>query len=61
MCDVDTGKCECKTALIVGDQCNECAVGNFNFPNCEGTHHYEQSIWVSHSSILLPYFRLSMP
>ena len=39
MCDVNTGKCPCKTALIVGDQCDACAVGNFNFPNCEGTQH----------------------
>ena len=35
-CDVATGHCFCHSN-VVGDSCDECATGSFNFPTCEGT------------------------
>ena len=33
-CDAE-GKCMCKEGYT-GDKCNQCAAGNFGFPNCHG-------------------------
>ena len=35
ICNAETGVCDCKDN-VVGDKCEECAEGYFNFPECTG-------------------------
>ena len=35
MCNVITGQCDCKTAMISGRACDGCGNGYFGFPMCE--------------------------
>ena len=35
ICNAETGVCDCKDN-VVGDKCDECAEGYFNFPECTG-------------------------
>ena len=36
VCDSTSGKCSCKSELIVGDKCDKCKPGYFGFPDCKG-------------------------
>ena len=37
-CDSTSGKCSCKSELIVGDNCDKCKTGYFGFPDCKGKY-----------------------
>ena len=47
-CDAN-GKCSCK-ANIVGNKCNTCSVGFYNFPTCQGNLililHFKQNFYI---------------
>ena len=38
VCDSTSGKCSCKSELIVGDKCDKCKPGYFGFPDCKGKY-----------------------
>lgn len=37
VCDVETGKCPCKSDLITGDKCDHSVPGYYDFPDPKGT------------------------
>ena len=51
-CDVATGHCFCHSN-VVGDSCDACVIGTFNFPTCEGNWGCWEHIAFLHSTVFL--------